>query len=150
MSKADEVSQILGAIADILEWDSMARGEGSGANDNRTVYQAIANLLGERASDIATEYARSIAGAINEHKSFRRGHTMQRTYVIELNVEFTDREKYGIIEQTVREAAQQVAAFAAILADKGQPRIGVRYDDRFEGQVDIDISGHQGGRLDDA
>jgi len=142
MSKADEVDKLLGGLAEVFNWDAVAKGSSDEA-ESRGILTAIADIFGPSASDAATTYASALAGAIREQRNFRGEHSMVRTYHIELNVEFKDLDKYKTIEHAVREAAQQVAAFAAILADKAPPRIGVRYDDRFEGTVDIDISGHQ-------
>lgn len=143
MSRADDVDKMLGVFAGMVNWDVAENGYADGSRHDG-IYAAIAKVFGDDASGAASAYAGSLASAIREQRQFRTEHTMVRTYHIELNIEFSEPDKYRTVEQAVREAAQQVAAFAAILADKSPPRIGVRYDDRFEGTVDIDIGAHQG------
>lgn len=138
------------AAQQIINWDVIITGLVDGDNTRlETIMAGLATVWGDATAEAASTYAVNTADAIRQQRQFREQCTMQRTYHIELHCEFTNPEIYTIIEQQIREAAQGVAAFATILADGRRPHVGVRYDDRFEGSVEIPIVASQAVANDD-
>lgn len=66
---------------------------------------------------------------------------MRKTYFIEVKVDFQQDAvtKYKLIESTLREAAANILATAALLNDGRPTQVAFRSDDIFEGNADLEI-----------
>ena len=57
----------------------------------------------------------------------------QKTYTIELRVNFTDDGKHDVMREAARDAARTILTTAMMLADKGKPQVALHSSDFFYG-----------------
>lgn len=57
----------------------------------------------------------------------------QKTYTIELKVNFTEEGKHDVMREALRDAARTVLTTAMMLADKGKPQVALHSSDFFYG-----------------
>lgn len=57
----------------------------------------------------------------------------QKTYTIELKVNFTEEGKHDVMKDAARDAARTLLTTAMMLADKGKPQVALHSSDFFYG-----------------
>ena len=57
----------------------------------------------------------------------------QKTYTIELKVNFTEEGKHDVMREALRDAVRTVLTTAMMLADKGKPQVALHSSDFFYG-----------------
>ena len=68
----------------------------------------------------------------------------QKTYVMEVKVNFTDDGKHEAMRDVMRDAARTVLTMAMMLADKGKPQVALHSSDFFYGNEDFSLEAPNG------
>jgi hypothetical protein len=63
----------------------------------------------------------------------------QKTYTIELKVNFTDDGKHDAMREALRDAARTILTSAMMLADRGKPQVALHSSDFFYGNEDFSL-----------
>lgn len=61
----------------------------------------------------------------------------QKTYTIELRVNFTDEGKHDVMREAARDAARTLLTTAMMLADKNKPQVALHSSDFFYGTEEL-------------